>query len=137
MAYAALSYDELAARTRIGESTLRRIASPTKPRGATLDEQWLIADACNVPRRWLEHEWVDAKALDDAKLEGRQADELAHELGHALFERPLLGEGDTEERLRMLERYVHALLLEQERRRPDLVPPRPERPRRRTSTASE
>lgn len=128
MAYAALSYDDVAARTRIGESTLRRIASASRPRGATLDELWLIADACEVPRRWLEADWKDAARVEDA--------EVAHEIGHALLDRPLLGEGSVEQRLHMVEQYLHALLLEQERQRPELVPPRPAAPPRKKRDTS-
>lgn len=52
--YASKEYKDIAAATGIGESTILRIASPSKPRGAKLEELWLIADACGVPRAFME-----------------------------------------------------------------------------------
>jgi transposase len=92
LAYATLSYDEAAARSKIGEATLRRIASASAPRGATTQELMRIADACEVPHSWLLTDW--------------------HE--KADWRRPTtLGEGDTEQRLEVIEDYLRALLASQ------------------------
>lgn len=92
LAYAALSYDEAAARSKIGDATLRRIASVSAPRGATTQELIAIADACGVPHSWLLTDW--------------------HE--EADWRKPTtLGEGDTEQRLEVIEDYLRALLTSQ------------------------
>jgi len=38
----------------ISRATMARIVSPSKPRGASVDELWLIADKTGVPRWFLE-----------------------------------------------------------------------------------
>lgn len=53
-AYAGIDHDELAAATGITVPTLRRIVSKSAPRGASAEERWSIADACQVPRWFLE-----------------------------------------------------------------------------------
>lgn len=55
IAYSGLDHEEVAERTYIHAGTIRRIASRTKPRPATIEELWAIADACNVPRAFMEH----------------------------------------------------------------------------------
>lgn len=100
LAYAALRYEDVDARTGRGMTAakLRRIASATQPRGATLDELWAIADACNVPRAWLETgQWDDKQ-------------------GKVEYRPPTFGEGSVEHRLEILEAHVRALITLEEAR---------------------
>lgn len=100
MAYAALRYEDVDAKTGRGMTAakLRRIASATQPRGATLDELWVIADACNVPREWLESgKWDD-------------------EQGQMEYRPPTFGEGSVENRLGVIENYLRALIALEEAR---------------------
>lgn len=58
MAYADLEYGELEEKTKIGKSTLARMAARKgKPRGATIEQLWAIGDACEVPRAFMEFGW--------------------------------------------------------------------------------
>ena len=54
LAYANLSHEETALRTGLSVPTLRRIVSASSPRGAGIEELWAIADACGVPRGFIE-----------------------------------------------------------------------------------
>lgn len=93
IAYSGLRTDEIAQRTGddLGVATLRRITSISRPRGATLEELWRIADACQVPRSWLERgEWTDASVIGPTKV--------------------FLGHGSSEERLEVVERYLELML---------------------------
>jgi hypothetical protein len=62
LAYAALTYEDAAdVIPNMGASTLRRIASPKNPRGATAHELAHIALACRVEPDWLTRGvWSDA-----------------------------------------------------------------------------
>lgn len=94
LAYANLRYEDVAERTdgTLTASTLRRIASASNPRGAELNELWSIADACQVPRDWLERgEWSDTA-------------------GRADVSPPRFGKGSLSDRVTLLERYVQALI---------------------------
>lgn len=55
MAYAGLDAKEVAQLTNIGKATLDRITSRTNPQSGTIDRLWIIADACQVPRSFMEH----------------------------------------------------------------------------------
>jgi hypothetical protein len=90
LAYAAISYEEASRRSRIGQSTLRRITSVTRPRGASLPELQQLAVACRVPLRWLVRPWDVDDTTDDV---------------------PSLGAGSTSDRLRAVEYYLTALLM--------------------------
>lgn len=103
LAYAALNYDDVAERTGLGAATLRRMCSPTNPRGAALHELAQIANACHVPLRWLTRDWEEPDVAGP----------------------PLLGAGGTEERLRTIEHYLGALLMLEEARTGEAVPPLP------------
>jgi hypothetical protein len=94
LAYSGDGFADIGERSGLGQAKLRRIASQTNPRGATPGELWAIADACGVPRAWLEiGEWNDDAGQADAPLE----------LGP-------FGVGSTTERLELVERYLLALL---------------------------
>lgn len=55
MEYAGLSWSELAERSGISPTTIRRIVSTSEPRGFKSREEWeAIADACDVPRVFME-----------------------------------------------------------------------------------
>lgn len=94
LAYSTLGLSEVGERSGLGQPKLRRIASATNPRGANPLELWAIADACGVPREWLEAgEWSDLAGRADV------IDDLDP-----------FGNGSTEDRVELLERYVLALL---------------------------
>jgi len=98
IAYAALRVPEVAEKADIGEATLRRIISPTSPRGADPAELWRIADACRVPHQWVDLAWM--------------ADDQVVTLVEAKYQdAPLrLGRGTPEQRLEVIEHYLAALL---------------------------
>lgn len=90
--YSGLEYDELERKTRIGKSTLARIAARSgKPRGASRDELWKIADACRVPRDFMDHGFLILQggssterdirsSLDDVQGRLRELEEKVREL---------------------------------------------------------
>jgi hypothetical protein len=96
LAYSGDGLAEIGERSRLGQAKLRRIASQKNPRGAMPDELWAIADACGVPRAWLEiGEWNDLAGQADVPAE------LS----------PLGAPGATmQDRLELVERYLLALL---------------------------
>jgi hypothetical protein len=53
--YAGFKERDVTERTSITPATLRRIVSLTDPRGATIEQLWEIAEACSVPRDFMEH----------------------------------------------------------------------------------
>lgn len=53
IAYTKIDHRDLAAQTGINIERIRRIASPTNPRGASIDELWAIADATGWPRNFM------------------------------------------------------------------------------------
>jgi hypothetical protein len=94
LAYANLRYEDVAdkASPLLTAAKLRRIASARTPRGADLVELWAIADACDVPREWLERGTWDDTA------------------GYSAVSPPRWGEGSLPDRVAVLERYVRALI---------------------------
>lgn len=54
LAYANIKVKDSGKRVGISAATMARIVSPTDPRGADGDQLDLIADACGVPRWFLE-----------------------------------------------------------------------------------
>lgn len=108
LAYAALTYEDAAdVIPNMGASTLRRIASPKNPRGATAHELAHIALACRVEPDWLTRGvWSDA--------------------GEALPSPfPELGVGSRERRLAVVEHYLEQLLLLERSRGNAPAPPSP------------
>ena len=59
----------------ISQSTMARIVSPTNPRGASIEELWEIADACGVPRSFMEEGFSESGSADDrvSELEAQMA----------------------------------------------------------------
>jgi hypothetical protein len=96
-------------RASVGRTKLRRIASATSPRGATPLELWSIADACGVPRAWLEAGVWDDR--DDQPPPQRTNP---------------FGAGSVDDRLEIIERYLLALLRLEEARGDPLPLPEPE-----------
>lgn len=94
LAYSGLRYEDVDSRTKgaMTAAKLRRIASARQPRGATLDELWIIADTCGVPRVWLE-----AGNWDDTQ-------------GKVEYRAPRFGEGSLEDRLEIVERHLQAVM---------------------------
>lgn len=93
MAYHGIDAEEVIRRLDglFGIATLRRITSPTNPRGASPVEIGKLADACEVPLSWLLHgEWDDA---------GGRAGLL------------VFGAGSVDERLQMIEAYLSSMVL--------------------------
>lgn len=55
----------------ISQPTMARIISPTNPRGVkSLEELWAIADACGVPRAFMEEGFSEPAAADDSRVAG-------------------------------------------------------------------
>src|SRR4051794_19514722 len=101
IAYSGKGHDEIGRATGLGIGKVRRIASPANPRGASVLELWSIADACGVPRAWLEvGRWDDAEVAPVPQP--RQTYPF--------------GAGPVEDRLEIIERYLFALLRLEERR---------------------
>jgi hypothetical protein len=115
LAYSGLRNPEVLERMGglMSDATLRRITSAANPRGASEYELAKLAEACGVPRSWLElGEWSDAETLPPALLN----------VDHAAFD----ASAPTEQRLETLERYVETLLRIEQRRYGDALPlPRP------------
>jgi transcriptional regulator with XRE-family HTH domain len=84
IAYSGLEHHEIAAKTGLDVSKIRRIASRTKPRGASLEELWEIADACGVPRSFMEEGFSEAASADE------RVEELERDLGAVAVLLPLL-----------------------------------------------
>jgi hypothetical protein len=108
IAYSGRAHEEVGRLSGLGIGKVRRIASPANPRGASLLELWSIADACGVPRAWLE-----VGRWDDAELEPAPRPAQTYPFGA----------GPVEDRLEVIERYLFALLrLEERRGDPRCVP---------------
>lgn len=106
LAYAGLRYEDVDAKTddRMTAAKLRRITSSTNPRGASMDELWMIADACGVPRTWLEvGNWDDMEGNVDLRP-------------------PSFGQGSLTNRVAVIERYVAALIALEEARSGTALP---------------
>lgn len=103
IAYRGERLDEIGERSGLGPAKLRRIASASSPRGATPTELWSIADACGVPRAWLESgQWDETEAQPPARP--------VH---------PVEMLSRVEDRLEIIERYLFALVrLEESRGQP-------------------
>lgn len=54
MGYAGFKDADLLQRTNISPATLRRLVSLTHPRGAEIETLWQVADACSIPRSFME-----------------------------------------------------------------------------------
>jgi hypothetical protein len=57
LAYANIKLTDKGSPVKVGsisQATMARIISPTNPRGASVEELWAIADACGVPRSFME-----------------------------------------------------------------------------------
>lgn len=107
VAYCGESFERIGQRSGLGVAKLRRIASAAEPRGATPLELWGIADACGVPRTWLEvGQWDDAAGQPEIR---------------PITTSPF-GQGDVEARLELIERYLFALLRIEEMRGEPLPP---------------
>lgn len=106
LAYAALTYDDAAdVIPHVGAATLRRIASPKNPRGATMHELAHLAMACDVPLDWLtEGQWHDSGGALPSPF-------------------PELGVGSRERRLAVVEHYLGQLLALERQRGEVPVPP--------------
>jgi hypothetical protein len=93
LAYAALTYEDAADLIPgLGAATLRRIASPKNPRGATFHELGHIARACDVPPDWFASgRWTDSGEPPPSPY-------------------PDLGVGTRERRLAVVEHYLGVLL---------------------------
>jgi hypothetical protein len=107
----------------MSDATLRRITSAANPRGASEHELAKLAEACGVPRAWLElGDWHESETQPPATLDVEPFDASA----------------STEQRLETLERYVETLLRIEQRRYGDALPlPRPTpltRPRAQSTT---
>lgn len=57
IAYAGLTNLDASERAGLTLGTLNNIVSQARPSGGTLDNLLLIADACKVPRSFMEHGW--------------------------------------------------------------------------------
>jgi transcriptional regulator with XRE-family HTH domain len=65
LAYADIDVKDSAERVGISSATMQRIVSPTSPRGVrTVEELWMIADACGVPRSFMEAGFEQANGDD-------------------------------------------------------------------------
>lgn len=75
LGYAGLTVKQAPTEPRLKDAdityaTLTRIVSATNPRGADIEELWAIADACGVPRRFMERGFVElAEAAQADRLE--------------------------------------------------------------------
>jgi hypothetical protein len=85
IAYSGLEQGEVIERTGIRLPTLRRIVARTDPRAASLEELYAIADACGVPRLFME-EGFGPMATRSPSLEDRIS-ELDRRLTAVLDER--------------------------------------------------
>jgi hypothetical protein len=67
LAFANIKLTDKGAPVKVGsisQSTMSRIVSPTNPRGASVEELWEIADACGVPRAFMEEGFALPVATD-------------------------------------------------------------------------
>lgn len=55
--YAGLEHSDVSARTGLSISLIRRIVAKKDPRDGGIERLWAIADACGVPRSFMEHGW--------------------------------------------------------------------------------
>lgn len=64
LAYSGMEYEQLSEKTKIPVGTLRGITSRTRPTSGTLERLWAIADACGVPRWFVEHGFEPPAEMD-------------------------------------------------------------------------
>lgn len=74
IAYAGKDLDHLEVETGIKKGTLRNIISRTRPQGAKLERLYAIADACDVPRSFMDDGFAQPVNVEElnarlAKLE--------------------------------------------------------------------
>jgi hypothetical protein len=82
LAYANLNVKQAPEQQRLKDAdisyaTLTRIVSATTPRGADIEELWAIADACDVPRRFMEQGFREEPTEADL---AHRIEELANDL---------------------------------------------------------
>lgn len=125
--YSGLEYAPLSRMTGLGEGVLRRMAAKTddSQRGAkSIEELWAIADACGVPRTFMEYGFEPAADAAEEVLRAREEEPTA----------------DLIMRLGALEEQVRELVARDSRRAAEerqqtgaslepTNPPRPRRPR--------
>lgn len=58
IAYAGLDHAELEKLTGLDVAMIRRITSKANPRDGRIERLWAIADACDVPRAFMESGWL-------------------------------------------------------------------------------
>lgn len=80
VAYAGLEIPEITKRTGIASGTIRNILSRTRPSSGTIERLWSIADACDVPRSFMEDGWDAITAPHHASNLEQRMDELSEEL---------------------------------------------------------
>jgi hypothetical protein len=89
LAYANIKLTEKGEPVKVGsinQATMARIVSPTNPRGAnSIEELWEIADACGVPRSFMEEGFSASGSNADARLA-----ELEDQMGAVAVLLPLL-----------------------------------------------
>ena len=61
MAYAGFEHKDVVKKAGVSDSTLKRIVSTKHPRGASIEQLWAIADACKVPRDFMEYGFPDGE----------------------------------------------------------------------------
>lgn len=100
LAYANIDVKRSGDRIGISSATMARIVSPSNPRGASIEELWQIADACKVPR-WFMEQGFDAPA--STELEDQVAEH------HERLARIEETEGDMQAALERINRWLDAL----------------------------
>lgn len=75
IAYSGKEQSEIAELSGIPLYTIRRIVSLANPRGAPIEELWLIADACTIPR-WFMEAGFDVDLAQDADIDLAITDEM-------------------------------------------------------------
>ncbi len=69
IAFSGLDYREIEKATGFSDPTLRRITSRKSPRRTSLEELWAIADACGVPRSFMEEGFAEGGPAPEERLE--------------------------------------------------------------------
>lgn len=67
--YSGLTYRELAERTAINEATLRGYLRKSKPNAPSVGDAFRIADACGVPRSFMEQGFREDAPAPEERLE--------------------------------------------------------------------
>jgi len=74
--YAGFDMKEVAGASGITIGTLNNIVSRTRPSGGTIERLWAIADACGVPRSFME----DGFTPDPPRSPSEQLDDLQRQI---------------------------------------------------------